>query len=140
MKITLRLTLVAFCAIIAIATVQYFRTSAVANFDPAEDAELKAWIARTERDPDFQRLRRLDQTPGSGGILVDEEEIRRPIIPQGAASAMDSLAPIAVRNRLETAVQPLPTNWEVKQQVRKEIERARVEEPGLFGCAESPCK
>ena len=46
-----------------------------------EQVALQRWIDKNESDPEWQRLKRLDQTPGTGGVLVNETEVLPPLDP-----------------------------------------------------------
>lgn len=113
-----RLALLFFLALASIAIVRHFALGPSLNIDPSKDAALNEWIARNVRDPEYQRLRRLDRTPGTGGILVNEKEVLPPLVPPGAAAAMNRLAPIGVQDRAEKAVIFAPSDGEIRQQVR----------------------
>lgn len=134
-----RLALLLFLITTSIVSVAYFMPDQRMNTDPSKDAALNAWIARNEHDPEYQRLLRLDRTPGTGGILVDEKEMLPPLLPPGAA-ALNSLGPVIVRDGAGKAAIVAPTDWELQHRVRREIERARLEEPWLFDCATAPCR
>lgn len=100
-----------------------------ANHD--EQAALQRQIEKNERDPEWQRLKRLDQTPGTGGILVNEGEVRPPLDPKAVAALNRYFTPLP--QSAEPYHEPALTEYDVKRVAQKEIEHDRLERAARYG-------
>lgn len=96
-----------------------------------EQATLQRWIDKNERDPEWQRLKRLDQPPGTGGILVNEAEILPPLDPKAVAALNRYFTPLP--QSAEPYHGPALTEYDVKRVAQKEIEHDRLERAARYG-------
>lgn len=96
-----------------------------------EQAALQRWIDKNERDPKWQRLKRLDQTPGTGGVLVNEAEVLPPLDPKAVTALGRYYTPLP--QSAEPYHEPALTEYDVKRIVRKEIAHDRLEHAVRYG-------
>lgn len=90
-----------------------------------EQAELERWIDRQESDPEWQRLKRLDRTPGTGGMLVDVADVLPPLDPMAVAAI--SRPAIVLPQAKEISNVPPLGEYDVRRIIRKEFDRDRLE-------------
>lgn len=96
-----------------------------------EPANAQRQIETSARDPEWQRLKRLDQTPGTGGFLVNEAEVLPPLDPKAVTGLGRYYTPPP--QSAEPYHDPALTEYDVKGIVRKEIAHDRLEHAVRFG-------